>query len=406
MGEYQDFLEKKKITVTPCGFDVDESLLNPMLYDYQKDITKFALRAGKFLILLDTGLGKTPILLEWSHHVTQYTGKPVLHFAPLGVTTQTVRESHKFNRPIKYIRLLDEVDDKSVITNYEMLKHFVNTASWYGGVVFDESSIFKGLGNKTLKLAKELVQTISFRLCCSATPSPNDYDELLRQAEILGVMTEKEAKSLFFVHDEGQSNKWRLAKWADKGAFWDWCSGWMIAMRMPSDLGYSDENFIRGNHFMHEIVVAGKEFKRTKQMSLPGMLPPAKGMNEQRRARKVTVKERVNAIANLINNPDKLREYVPDYDPNSLDGESIVIWRKLINEGKEICMQMQSFIHIQGSLKRNQKEDLIIKFSDREIDHIVTDPKMFGLGINWQHARIQLFVGMSNSYEEFYQAMR
>ena len=398
-NNYNEFLEKKRMIVEPSGFEVNESLINPMLYDYQKDITRFALRAGKFLLLMDCGLGKTPIQLEWAHHVSEYTNKPVLFLAPLGVTRQTVRESHKFNRQIKYIRLVAEIDDQSAITNYEMLKSFINTASWYGGVVFDESSILKGLGNRTLKLAKELVQSIPYRLCCSATPSPNDYDELLRQAEILGVMPEKEAKAIFFVQD-GSSNSWRLSKWADRGPFWDWCSGWMIAMRKPSDLGYSNNTFIRADNHLHELVVAGKEYKQVNQMSLFPM--QAKGMTERRRARKVSVNDRVNAIAELINNPDKMRQYVPDY----IDGEPIVIWRKFLAEADEVTKQMPSFIDIRGNLKRNDKEKYIMQFSDGEINHIVTDPAMFGHGMNWQHARIQFFLGMSDSYEQYYQSMR
>lgn len=399
--EYSKFLEGKRLVVEPSGFHVENDSLNPLLWDYQKDITRFAVRAGKFLLLQDCGLGKTPEQLEWAYHVSNYTNKPVLIIAPLGVTTQTVRESEKFNRHVKYIRLKSEIDDQSAITNYEMLKSFVNTAEWYGGIIFDESSIFKGLGNKTYRLAKELVSKIPFRLSCSATPSPNDYDELLRQAEILGVMPEKEAKAMFFVQ-AGESNKWRLSKWADKGPFWDWCSGWMIAMRKPSDLGYSDEHFVRADNRLHEIVVRGKEFNRQNQMALPGLHMPARTLTERRRARKVTTEDRVGEIAKLINNPDEMRRYIPDYEP----GEPIVIWRKFLAEADEVVKQMPSFVDIRGSLKRSQKEDYIIQFSDGEINHIVTDPSMFGHGMNWQHARIQFFLGLSDSYEEYYQAMR
>lgn len=398
--EYEKFIESKQLKVKPSGFAVKDEDLNPMLYDYQKDIVKFALRAGKFLLLQDCGLGKTPEQLEWAHHVSVKTGKPVLIVAPLGVTTQTVRESKKFNRPVKYIRKVEEIDSESAIINYEMLKHFTNVSQWYGGIIFDESSIFKGLGNRTLKLAKKLVQGFDYRLCCSATPSPNDYSELLRQAEILGVMPEKEAKAIFFVQDNGESNKWRLSKWAEKGAFWDWCSGWMVAMRKPSDLGYSDDTFIRGKNTLIDLVVKGKEYKTTKQLSIFPM--QAKGLTERRRARKVSIPDRVKAISDLINNPEEMRKHVPNY----VDGEPVVIWRKFLAEADMVCKKMPSFTDIRGSLKRQEKEDCIIQFSDGEINHIVTDPKMFGHGMNWQHARIQFFLGLSDSYEEYYQAMR
>lgn len=397
---YNDFLESKRLVVEPSGFEIDESELNPMLYDYQRDIVRFALRAGKFLLLQDCGLGKTPEFLEWAHHVSIHTGKPVLIISPLGATIQTVRESQKFNREIVYIRLKEEIGGENAISNYEMLKSFVATADWYGGIVFDESSIFKGLGSATYKLAKKLVSKIHFRLSASATPSPNDYTELLRQAEILGVMPEKEAKALFFIQD-GSSNKWKLKKHADSGGkFWDWCSGWMVAMRKPSDLGYSDKTFVRAANNLHSLVCSGAYYDHTGQQSLFPL--QARTMGERHKARKVSINDRVVMIADLINNPDKMREYAPDY----VDGEPIVIWRKFLAEADAVTKMMPSFVDIRGSLKRNEKERLIIAFSDGEINHIVTDPRMFGHGMNWQHARIQFFLGMSDSYEEYYQAMR
>jgi DNA modification methylase len=398
--EYQEFLDTKRIIVKPTGFEVSIEDLNPMLYDYQKDIVKLALWKGRFLLLQDCGLGKAPESLEWAHHVKKHTEKPVLIVAPLGVTYQLEQESIKFKRPIRRIKDPSEVGFYNAVTNYEMLHKFMDYGHLFGGIVFDESSIFKSLAGKTRKTALALSNNIPLRLCASATPSPNDYDELLRQAEILGVMKEKEAKALFFIQDGNQANKWRLKRHAADD-FWEWISEWSVAMRKPSDLGYSDEHFIRADLHIHEIVVPGKPYKDDDgQLSLFPI--EAKTMTERRAARKSTIIERVSEMKHLLNGSNEIDNYVPDIG----DNEPIIIWRQFLAEADEVCRQIPEADDIRGSLSQAEKENKIIDFSNGDTRVIVTDPRMFGHGMNWQHSRLQFFIGLSDSYESIYQAIR
>jgi DNA modification methylase len=400
MNDYKTFLEQKKITVEPSGFDVPIEDINSQLYDYQRDIVRIALWKGKFLLLQDCGLGKAPETLEWAYHVKKHTGKPVWIVAPLGVTYQLEQESIKFNRPIKRVRSPEEMDGSNIVFNYEILHKFMDYAEQCGGIAFDESSIFKSLAGKTRMLALQLAQKIPLRLCASATPSPNDYDELLRQAEILGIMKEKEAKALFFINDGQQANKWRLKGHAVDD-FWEWVSEWAVAMRVPSDLGYSDENFHRADLFIHEIVVAGKQYQADKgQLTLFPM--PAKTMSERRGARKATIVERVGEMQHLLNGSGTINDYIPDYDP----GEPFIVWRQFLAEADETTKQMPDIVDIRGSMTQDEKEMEIRLFSEGKTQAIVTDPRMFGHGMNWQHSRIQFFIGLSDSYESVYQAIR
>lgn len=397
---YQEFLETKKIKVDPKGFELPDSELNPLLYDYQKDIAKIALWKGRFLLMQDTGLGKSAELLEWAYHVRNHVNKPILIVAPLGVTYQLVKEGEKFNRPINRIRERHEIVDNDIyIINYDILHKFEKIAKKLGGIVFDESSIFKGLSSKTRKVALKIVKNIPFRLCASATASPNDYDELLRQAEILGIMKEKEAKALFFIQDGNSANKWRLKKHATDD-FWEWVSEWAIAMRKPSDLGYSDDNYHISDLYIHEIVVDGKPYKNQKgQTSLFPMV--ASTLSERREARRSTITERVEEVKRLLDGD--IKEYIPDYDP---ENEPMTAWREYLNEADEVTSIMPEFVDIRGSDSIDEKEDKIRAFTESQNMKIVTDPRMFGHGMNWQHSRIQFFIGLSDSFESIYQAIR
>lgn len=397
---YQEFLEKKKIKVDAVGFKIDKSELNPMLYDYQADIVEIALWKGRFLLMQDTGLGKSPELLEWAYHVKLHVNKPVLIVAPLGVTYQLQKEGEKFNRPVIRIREPEQVTDVDCyVINYDILHKFTKIAKKFGGIVFDESAIFKGLSSKTRKLALQLVRNIPFRLCASATPSPNDFDELLRQAEILGIMKEKEAKANWFIQDGNSANKWRLKGHAEDG-FWEWVSEWAVAMRMPSDLGYLNDNFQRSDLHIHEIVVAGKPYKNQQgQMSLFPLV--ARTMSERREARKSTIFERVSEVVDLVHGG--LADYIPDYDP---DNEPMIAWREYLNEADEVVNQLPEFVDIRGGQTMEEKEERIINFANSQNGKIVTDPRMFGHGMNFQHSRIQFFIGLSDSFESIYQAIR
>ena len=243
---YSNFLAKKHFDDPPTGLETVPEL-SPLLFDFQRAIVGWALRRGRAAIFADCGMGKTPMQLEWAKHIP---GR-VLIAAPLAVSGQTELEGVKFGVPVKYLR---EDDGKSriVITNYEMLEHF--DPSQFTGVVLDESSILKSYTGKIRTFIIEQWGRVKFRLAATATPAPNDYMELGNHAEFLGVMSRTEMLSMFFVHDGGETQQWRLKGHAED-EFWRWMCGWAVMIRKPSDIGFDDGNFILPACHIKDIIV-------------------------------------------------------------------------------------------------------------------------------------------------------
>lgn len=198
LTDYYQFLEKKKIQIRTSGFDIETDELNPKLFDFQKDIVRWALRKGKACIFADCGLGKTAMQLEWAHQVHINTFGDVLIVAPLAVAEQTKREGEKFDIPVTICRAQTDVRPGINITNYEMLQHF--DASKFIGVVLDESSILKHFASKMRTLIIDTFAETEYKLACTATPAPNDYMELGNHSEFVGAMTRAEMLSMFFAH--------------------------------------------------------------------------------------------------------------------------------------------------------------------------------------------------------------
>jgi hypothetical protein len=242
---YEEFLKKKIETFDSCGFDVPDGLIPDKLFDFQKAIVKWALKRGRSAIFADTGLGKSFMQLAWAECVFQYTGNRVLIVAPLCVAPQTVRESEKLGvSRVEYLREMDWDKTGIMITNYEMLENFREPIEkgYFDGIVLDESSILKHQDSKTRARIIDLAKDIPYRLSCTATPSPNDFMELGSQAEFLGIMTQVEMLSMFFIHDSGETSKWRL-KGHGKDRFWEWLSHWCVYIKKPSDIGFADEGY-------------------------------------------------------------------------------------------------------------------------------------------------------------------
>ena len=382
-SEYLDFLKSKQVRAVPTGFDIDKSAISAKLYPFQRDIVHWALKRGRAALLADCGLGKTPMQLEWASHVNQHTGKPVLIFAPLAVSEQTKREGEKFSVHVDILAEQNPDWPGIGITNYEKLKHFPEP-SQFGGVVLDESSILKGFDGKTRKSLTDWCSTIPFRLCCTATAAPNDYMELGNHAEFLGVMTAVEMLSMFFVHDGGDTSKWRLKRHAED-EFWKWVASWAVAIRKPSDLGYPDEAFILPKLEMHPIVV--------QVDAIPdGCLFPVEGqtLTERNQARRDSISDRVNACAELVNKSKELW----------------IIWCNLNNESAALSNAIPGSVEIVGSDTSAFKAASMLDFSAGKIRVLITKPSIAGFGMNWQHCRNVAFVGLSDSYEQFYQAVR
>lgn len=372
---YVEFLAGKAITDPLTGLD-DVPLLNEALFPFQHDIVAWALKRGRAAIWADCGLGKTAMQLEWARHIP---GR-VLVLTPLAVAQQTVLEGDKFGIECVYAREDNGAD--IVVTNYEMLRHF--DPAKFSGVVLDESSILKAYDGKTRTQIIEAFQRTPFRLACTATPSPNDLMELGNHAEFLGVMSRTEMLSTFFVHDGGDTSQWRLKGHAERD-FWRWLCSWAVSVRKPSDIGRSDEGFVLPELVMHDVSV------RIESQS-DGLLFPvvASTLQERLAARRDTIADRVAHCAAIVNASD----------------ETFICWCNLNAESEALAAAIPGAVEICGSDKPETKEQRLRDFSEGRIRVLVTKASIAGYGLNWQHCRNECFVGLSDSYEDFYQAVR
>lgn len=376
--EYAQFLENKAVVDVPTGLDTLPEL-NPMLFDFQRDIVGWALKRGRASIFADCGLGKTPMQLEWASHVPGN----VLVLAPLAVSLQTVGEGKKFGIDVHYCRDQSQVKPGITITNYEMIEHF--DSSYFNGVVLDESSILKSFTGKIRNQIIETFQRTPFRLACTATPAPNDYMELGNHAEFMGVMSRTEMLAMFFVHDGGDTSKWRLKGHAEK-EFWRWLCSWAVMIRKPSDIGYGDDKFVLPPMNMYQHTVKTNE-------APDGFLFPVEALTLQERQheRKVTTELRVQECAKLVSEK-------PD--------EQWLIWCNLNDESAQLKSAIHGSVEVKGSDSVEHKEKSMLGFANGEVKILISKPSICGFGMNFQSCHNMAFVGLSDSYEQFYQAMR
>ena len=380
MKVYEQFLTTKTIADIASGMQCDN--VNAMLYPFQRDITKWALRRGRACVFADCGLGKTPIQLAWADEVRKEAGD-VLIVAPLAVAAQTVREGVKFGVDVTYSRDGNTNGSGITITNYEMVSKF--DPSQFAGVVLDESSILKSFTGKVRTMLIETFAVCPYRLACTATPSPNDLMELCNHAEFTGAMTRTEMLAMFFVHDGGDTAQWRLKKHAESD-FWRWVCSWAVTLRTPSDLGHDDDGFILPPLNMHEHIVDVVE--STDKEMLFAM--EAKGLGERQRARRESVFVRCELAADIINATD----------------ETWLIWCDRNAESDLLAQIVDDAKAIKGADKAEYKEATMLGFSAGKITRLITKPTISGFGMNWQHCSHVIFVGLSDSYEQFYQAVR
>jgi DNA modification methylase len=380
--QYDDFVASKRLKFEPVGFDTPYQM-NPMLSDWQADIVRWALRRGRAALFEDCGLGKSFQQIEWAQHVHMHTGGNVLILAPLAVSQQTIREAAKLGYTIHLCKTGDDVQYGINIANYERLHHF--DVDDFSGLVLDESSILKAYGGATRHQITEFAESIHYRLACTATPAPNDLIELINHADFLGIMRGKEIIALFFTQDGNTTHNWRLKGHA-KEDFWKWMATWSVALRKPSDLGYEDSGFVLPSCDVRQVTV-----DLTDPLD-SGMLFVVKavGLDEQRKARNASLGERVQAAADLANNSD----------------EQWLIWCDLNSESEALAKAIPNAVEVTGSDSPEYKEKSMLDFSDGNVRVLVSKPSICGFGMNWQNCRNMIFVGLSHSYEAYYQAMR
>lgn len=382
--DYRNLVNSKRFVDVNAGFDVDESLLNTHLKDFQRVCVKWALKRGRAALFEDTGLGKTIQFLSWARCVCDYTGGKVLVLSPLCVAHQTVKEAEKFGiKRVTYSRGVINPESDIIVTNYEMIDKF--DISQFIGVVLDEGSIIKNESGKTKELIVNSFRNTPYRLTCTATPSPNDFMELGTQSEFLGVMTMSEMLAMFFVNDSKENVKWRL-KGHGVEKFWEWLATWAIVIKKPSDLGFSDEGYILPKlNIIEHVVDSNSSVEDGKLFSMP-----AQSLNEVRREKRESIQVRSDAIAQLVNSSD----------------EQWVVWCDLNDESKALCSCIDQSLEVEGSQTVDVKEHRIGDFNSGKLKVLITKPKIAGFGSNWQHTHNMVHSSINYSWEMFYQTIR
>jgi len=371
MKEYNDFLETKRKTFIESGFEIDESKLNKHLFDFQRYAVKIALAKGRFALFEDCGLGKTLQLLVWAEEVSKYTKKKVLILSPLAIVDQTKNEAVKFGIKNKYFDVI----------NYDQLHNI--DVSKYSGVVLDESSILKGRDGKTSSLILETFKGFSYKLACTATPSPNDHMELGQHSEFLGGMSYLEMLAMFFVHDGGETSKWRLRKHA-KDVFWKYVCTWSIAIDNPKTLGFKGDGYDLPEieYIEHIISVDNESYSLFNDVAISAT-DIHKDLNRSFDAR-------IEKCIELVNHSD---------------GQSI-IWGLKNNETDTIVKLVNNAVNVQGSDTPQYKAKHLNGFANKEFENLVTKTSIASFGMNYQQCNNMVFLSYDFKFEAFYQAVR
>jgi DNA modification methylase/ERCC4-related helicase len=374
--EYNEFLQQKTKKHQLTGFDIDEIELNSNLFPFQKFIVKRALKAGKYAIFADCGLGKTLMQLTWAYEVALHTEKPVLILAPLAVKGQTIQEANKFGVDLTFID----------IQNYEQLDNI--DCSIYGGVVLDESSILKNYNGSTKELIIDKFKDTQFKLACTATPSPNDHIELGNHAEFLNVMRSKEMVSMFFINDafskDYQTSKWRLKKHATSD-FFRWVSSWSLMISSPSDIGFEAKGYNLPPLEIKELTV-GIDKKENNKLFNDISVSATDFYKELR----TTIDERAAKVVELVNS----------------SSENFIIWIKSNEEGELLKKLIPEAVEVNGSDKPELKEKRLLGFANNEFRVLITKTKIAQFGLNYQNCHNQIFMSFDFSFEGLYQAIR
>jgi hypothetical protein len=378
---YKEFIETKLQYNTESGFDIPEQFLDNNLFDFQKYIVRKALRAGRYAIFADCGLGKTLMQIVWANQVFRNTSLPVIILCPLAVSGQTIDEGAKFGYDIKRIGA-GESSSGIYITNYEQLdKHSFYE---YGGVVLDESSILKNFNGATKKKLLETFSKTPYKLCCTATPSPNDDMEITNHSEFLNQGKSNEILAMYFTHDGGDTGQWRLKGHARK-RFWNWVKTWSSFVSNPSDLGFDGSRFILPDLILrdnYQVKVPANNFQLFNQASVS-----ATNFNAELRK---TLVARMDQVIEIVNS----------------SSENFIIWIKQNVEADYLMGKLPDAIEVRGSEDAEIKEKKLLGFAKNEFRILVTKTKIAQFGLNFQNCHNQVFASLDFSFESLYQAIR
>lgn len=379
--EYKDFLKGKVKSIQKSGFDVNPEELNQNLFPFQRFIVQRALKAGRYAIFADCGLGKTLMQLSWAHEVCRHTNKPVLILAPLAVSGQTISEGDKFGINVKKASF-DYLDNGVYITNYEQLDNI--DCSQFSGIVLDESSILKNYEGKTKELIISSFNQTPYKLACTATPSPNDPMEIGNHSEFLNVMGRNEMLSMYFVHDGGNTSKWRLKGHA-QSEFYKWVGTWSIMLSNPNDIGFQMEGYNLPPLNICERTI--ETDKRENGQLFNDTAISATNFNAELRLTKI---QRMDEVANIVNSSQ----------------ENFIIWIKQNEEGDLLRSLIPDAVEVKGNDDPEVKESRLLGFARGEFRVLITKTKIAQFGLNYQNCRNQIFASLDFSFEGLYQAIR
>lgn len=378
--DYQEFLKTKLKAHVNSGFEIEQNQLNDSLFPFQKFIVQRALKAGKYAIFADCGLGKTLMQLEWARNVSQHTNMPVLVLCPLAVAGQTVKEAEKFG--ITAQRYNGSISNGIYITNYEQLDNV--DASLFSGVVLDESSILKNFEGAIKNQITDLFKLTPYKLACTATPSPNDPMELGNHSEFLDVMGRNEMLAMYFVHDGGETAKWRLKGHATK-LFYQFIGTWAIMLNKPQDIGFAMDGYNLPSLNLHERMIVTPQ--RENGTLFNDTAISATNFNQELRLTKI---ERMSEAISLVNSSN----------------ENFIIWIKQNEEGEYLKKLIPDAVEVKGSDSPEFKEKALLGFANNEFRVLITKTKIAQFGLNFQNCRNQIFASLDFSFEGLYQAIR
>lgn len=394
MNSYADLLARKRISFKPRGFEPPE--LHPDLKPHQRAVTEFCIRAGASAEFMDTGLGKSFSALEWGRVIVERTNKPVLMLAPLAVGPQHEREAKRWGLDAVYIRDKDQMTGPRIyVTNYERIDNFI--ISDFAGIILDESSVLKSFTGITTRKLIAAFANMPYRLCCTATPAPNDHTELGTHSEFLGVMRREEMLPRWFINDTADTGRW-MVKGHARHDFWRWVASWARCVSLPSDLGFSDDGYVLPPIAVQEHIVKadrsvnpGEELRGKLKGQMRMFRIPETSATSIHQEKRLTADDRSDLVAECI-----------DSDPL----ETWIVWVDTDYEADAIKERIPDADEVRGSMPLATKERKLDAFSTGQTRVMLTKPSIAGYGLNFQHCARMAFAGLSFSYENYYQAVR
>lgn len=374
---YQDFLKLKKRENKVSGFTVPLSKINSQLFDFQKYCTQEALKHGKYALIEECGLGKTWQQLEWGRLVSEHTGGNILIMVPLAVAGQTIEIGERLEIEVNRYPSSGRIQ----ITNYDQIDNI--DPGLFDGIILDESSILKNFNGATKKKLIDSFAKTPFKLCCTATPSPNDDMEICNHAEFLNHGRREEILAMYFTHDGGDTSQWRLKGHAQK-EFWKFVRSWSQFVSSPTDLGFDGTKFILPKLNLIERLI---EVPVKQGMLFNHQSVSATNFNQELRE---TMEKRLDEAIRIA----------------SSSKDSFIIWIKLDKEADYIRKNFPEAIEVHGGQSKEEKERLLLDFAHNKFRVLVTKTKIAQFGLNFQNCHNQIFASLDFSFEGLYQSIR